>query len=459
MRYNRGEAFVRVLLDKTFAEARSELASKVFVGVLQASVKQWVTVALPPLHFTVSPTEMVEAVRQVCWDTNLEIEDLYGILATYQIDYDPRTQLAVARTVPALIQSPEFSLPHTVVVSLSDPLESLDLDSFTLPPYYDHGLDKKETALDLQNYLWHQTIPQLPVLDKPSFSCIFCGSFSHVSSGCSQLEGLDSTLPDISVADESGQPAPPPAPESPPSSFLDTVEGFWGRIWPIPKRVLVPALVVVVLALACLAAARVILNQSGDDGQGASTLLGQLFSATDEGDAIPRPAIIERREWDRGQSDPPPDYQALTPEYVTVVHTGTDYPSEPIPQFLAWLSQWERESLEYVDLDSHFYVDREGHIYEARPLSAQGEIGLFDEKGHILVHAIGNYEEEQPSDEMLDALADLIAWLCSEYDIPVEDVGGAADWNPTCSSPGQYLESALEPDGYLKTTVEALLDK
>lgn len=254
---------------------------------------------------------------------------------------------------------------------------------------------------------------------------------------------------------------PAPAEEAGTAEEKKSAPSVWARakrvIRPIWLRVPKPVLV----GLAALAAAIILAGSYGiyagvsrRGGIGGREDRAPL--ATAAAGTASRPAIIERDRWEQ-EPGPAPDYRALIPEFVTVVHTGTSYPTQPIPEFFAELLDYETSSFGYIDLDSHFYVDREGHIYAARPLDAQGEIGLFDEQGHILVHAIGNYEEERPTTELRNALVDLIAWLCVENDIPLRNVRSAADWSPDCDSPGLYLERALAPGGHIRTRLEALL--
>ena len=508
MRYNRGEAFIRVLLDKTLTELKQSAGEHVFSGMLKADIGARTRVTLSPIRFQVRFSEIVDAVRGVCWDADVDISELRGTTVTYQVDVDPRADLVVIRAAPSMLSVPLLrSIPY-LATSFGAPLDRIDQNK-PLPSYYDYEQGSQEKVADLVQALKGQRPRGRAILGTLRFPCLFCGSSAHTSPQCSVPPPLEAKTPEPAPqetpapaearpeplpaeapepekpkpepkpdelpvlkvgpsllakrkaaeeararaeaaalaeppetpASEVPAPAAPPEPgvtqvtaqpeplppEQPPTpaqypaaspeqypppaqtpasvvpqkgpSLVDRVRRM-GKPAGIGLGVVLALLVGVAIIWAVVSGLRsLVLDQ---DGTPAAT------------EAPEMPDIIARSRW-QPSFEPGSGYQRLDVEYITVVHSGTAYPSVPIPRYLEDLAAYEIGTLGYVDLDAHFYVDRTGAIYAGRPLRAVGEIGLFDETGHVIIHAIGNYRDEQPTDEMLDALVDLVAWLAVEY--------------------------------------------
>jgi len=198
--YSMGEAFVRVLLRRSYKKIGREAIKKAVVGILQVMIEDSIRIILPfglgSLAISVAKA-LVEA-GELGLDSIVEVQGLDGTRATYQVDIDPVTDIAVART-PDLITSP-LEFPQTLLTPFSDPTARLNLD-YTLLQYYNHGLGKQETMSDLYSFLQQEAPPSETSLHLPSLSCILCGSTFHLSPECPSLKSFDPSKFSISTQD------------------------------------------------------------------------------------------------------------------------------------------------------------------------------------------------------------------------------------------------------------------
>jgi hypothetical protein len=93
------------------------------------------------------------------------------------------------------------------------------------------------------------------------------------------------------------------------------------------------------------------------------------------------------------------------------------------------------------ELPYHFLVDLEGNIYAGRNLQFVGDTNTqYDPSGHLLIISVmGNYELQPPNEKQLNAISELVAWLCDVYNIPPESVRCHQEYVPTTLCPGKYL--------------------
>ena len=96
----------------------------------------------------------------------------------------------------------------------------------------------------------------------------------------------------------------------------------------------------------------------------------------------------------------------------------------------------------FVDVAYHFFVDRNGNVYEGRPLSAVGDTFTeYDPTGHLLPCLDGNFEEQDPTPQALESLALLLAWGCSQFGVEPRDILADRDVAATlCPGAGLYQE-------------------
>lgn len=107
----------------------------------------------------------------------------------------------------------------------------------------------------------------------------------------------------------------------------------------------------------------------------------------------------------------------------------------------------------WADLAYHYAVDREGHAYEGRPVTAAGDtFTSYDPAGHFLVVCEGDFGREEPSEAQLETVAGLFAWAVLEHGIDPATLAGHGDHAAT-SCPGTALVRVLR-DGSLRARVD-----
>lgn len=94
----------------------------------------------------------------------------------------------------------------------------------------------------------------------------------------------------------------------------------------------------------------------------------------------------------------------------------------------------------WPDIAYHFIVDRNGNVYEGRPVDAAGDTFTgYDTTGHLLACFEGDFNRQSPSNVQLAAMAKLLAWAMRSHSIGFEAVGAHRDWaNTTCPGADVY---------------------
>jgi hypothetical protein len=145
--------------------------------------------------------------------------------------------------------------------------------------------------------------------------------------------------------------------------------------------------------------------------------------------------------------------------HITLHHSGSAQPLRPEDDPVAklrGLQAWGAADRNWWDVPYHFLLDLDGRIYEGRDWHFMGETNTtYDPGGHFLISVIGNYERQEPTAAQLDAIADLMAWAVTTFDVPLDRIGGHYHYADT-GCPGRYLRRYLE-DGTLRRMVEARL--
>lgn len=144
---------------------------------------------------------------------------------------------------------------------------------------------------------------------------------------------------------------------------------------------------------------------------------------------------------------------------ITLHHSGSAEPltpNEDPTERLRGLQQWGGEARNWWDVPYHYLIDLDGTIYEGRDARYAGETNTpYDPRGHLLISVIGNYNEQEPTPAQIEGIADLMAWVASMYDVPLDRIGGHSDWADT-SCPGIHLQPYLDDATFVRA-VEARL--
>jgi len=147
--------------------------------------------------------------------------------------------------------------------------------------------------------------------------------------------------------------------------------------------------------------------------------------------------------------------------HVTLHHTGSPEPLRPTDdprEKLRGLQSWGARDRNWWDVPYHYLIDLEGRIYEGRDWHFMGETNTtYDPEGHFLISIIGNYGRQEPTQAQLESIADLMAWALSEFDLPIDRIGGHYNYAET-DCPGKELRKYLD-DGTFRRMVSARLGR
>ena len=166
-------------------------------------------------------------------------------------------------------------------------------------------------------------------------------------------------------------------------------------------------------------------------------------------------AVTRRADWgwvplERGM----PEHSI---ERITIHHGGVDFPDDKDPvAHLKALQSWSRSDKNWIDIPYHFMIDRQGRIYETRPINYPGDTNTeYVPAGHALVEVMGHYEHQVLSEAQLDAMVGIIAFLARKFDVPVDRIAGHKDYADT-SCPGKDVYRYLQ-DGTIPSRVQDIL--
>jgi hypothetical protein len=145
--------------------------------------------------------------------------------------------------------------------------------------------------------------------------------------------------------------------------------------------------------------------------------------------------------------------------HVTLHHTGSVEPLRPDDdpvQKLRGLQAWGARDRNWWDVPYHYLIDLEGRVYEGRDWRYMGETNTaYDPAGHFLISVIGNYGLQEATPEQVEAIADLMAWALSRFDLPLDRIGGHYDHAET-TCPGEHLKKYLEDGTFQRLVVQRL---
>lgn len=164
--------------------------------------------------------------------------------------------------------------------------------------------------------------------------------------------------------------------------------------------------------------------------------------------------LLEKAAWG---ADPEGDgFEAHTVARITVHHTALVLGSNA--KAPAHIRQHQRyhQSLGWPDLAYHVVIDRNGNLYEGRPMEYRGDTATsYDPSGHFLPCLEGEYGSESPSAAQMEALAQLCAWAVDRWGLSSSTIGGHRDHAST-SCPGANVYDDIS-SGTLAGRVDEIL--
>lgn len=171
-----------------------------------------------------------------------------------------------------------------------------------------------------------------------------------------------------------------------------------------------------------------------------------------------KPEIISRTQW--GAEPATGDMEEHTITHVTIHHGGVVFPEDKDPvAYMKNLQTFSQQDKNWIDIPYHFCIDLNGKIYEARSLKYPGDTNTeYDPTGHALINVMGNYEEQEPSEAQLEAIAHLSAWLAHTYEVGEDHIASHKDHSDQTVCPGKNLYLYFE-NGELKERIRKHLEQ
>ncbi len=181
----------------------------------------------------------------------------------------------------------------------------------------------------------------------------------------------------------------------------------------------------------------------------------QMVIPQSTGPGVRRPAIIPRRGWGANEDFMtwPPEYQ--TPQQIIIHHTATPKTGQDPAAMVRAIYYYHAVTRGWGDIGYNYLIDPLGNIYEGRA-GGENVIGGHARGfngGTIGIALIGDYQQEHPTDAMMQALADLVTWLCDRYhiaplesatlhDVLLPNLAAHRDTKPT-TCPGDHVYARL----------------
>jgi hypothetical protein len=162
--------------------------------------------------------------------------------------------------------------------------------------------------------------------------------------------------------------------------------------------------------------------------------------------------INPRSTWNATNPKP---FNHHIPERITIHHEGTKFEkSDDAPMHIKNVQTWGMgKDRNWIDIPYHFLIDLNGNIYEGRNIFTVGETATeYDPTGHLLITCMGNFEEQEVSEEQLASLIGLIAHCCEKYQISAETIASHKDYSKQTVCPGKDLYKYIE-NNYIKEEV------
>ena len=161
---------------------------------------------------------------------------------------------------------------------------------------------------------------------------------------------------------------------------------------------------------------------------------------------------VSRAQWGAAKMHANWD-RMTTPYRITVHHTAMPFSSTDLGASRAEVRTVQRLHMNdrgMADVGYHFLIDRDGRVFEGRPLHAQGAHSSGDHNiGNIGICLLGNFVSDPdsgadhavaqaPTVKQMEGLERLVGEVCNEYDIKGSQVWGHKHWKST-ACPGPHL--------------------
>ena len=90
----------------------------------------------------------------------------------------------------------------------------------------------------------------------------------------------------------------------------------------------------------------------------------------------------------------------------------------------------------------HFAVDRAGNVWQARPLQFQGAHVKDHNEGNIGIVALGNFEQQRPTQAQVEAVHRHAREMMVTFNVPPSRLRTHQEWAAT-ACPGRHMQRVL----------------
>lgn len=159
---------------------------------------------------------------------------------------------------------------------------------------------------------------------------------------------------------------------------------------------------------------------------------------TSTGPSVTRLEVVGREGWGAAEAGTLGTHMI---DRVTFHHTGSVLIDNRRAPFRMRDLQAFHQQQGWPDVAYHFLIDRNGHVYEGRPVTAPGDTFTdYDPTGHFLPVLDGNFDEQEPTEAQLSSLAVLVAWALDEFGLDDGVLGAHRDYAATaCPGEAAYV--------------------
>lgn len=156
------------------------------------------------------------------------------------------------------------------------------------------------------------------------------------------------------------------------------------------------------------------------------------------------PGLLARSRWSGGDPVPSMMDRMTTPQWITVHHDGMD----PFYSTDEGSSKARLESIRrahrgkgWGDIGYHYIVDRNGRLWEGRPIAWQGAHVKDCNPGNIGVMCMGNFDRQAPSQAQIATLNRQVNWLMKNYRVAASRLRTHQEWPSAATAcPGVNLQ-------------------
>lgn len=130
----------------------------------------------------------------------------------------------------------------------------------------------------------------------------------------------------------------------------------------------------------------------------------------------------------------------MATDQIVIHHTGNPYDDDLSAEEI----HASHRAQGWAGIGYHYVIRKDGTVEAGRPHWTVGA-HAYGENGHTIgIHVCGNFELAEPTGAQIEALAMLLANLCTDYGLPIDEdhVVGHRDLMPT-ACPGANLYALL----------------